>query len=114
MPQNPFKWGMFTLRPREHEDDGEEDWWFASTAIPWVFHSFNACFDKAHTSQHSLLAATIGPLANVLSIAALVVYWRENLLPGGDDACDSFNGDTSMLLPQTQGNSYRDPSWYGF
>jgi potassium channel subfamily K len=33
------------------------DWWFASTAIP-------------------LLAATVGPLANVLSIAALVTSWR--------------------------------------
>ncbi len=49
------------------------DWWFASTAIP-------------------LLAATIGPLANVLSIAALVSKWRVALpdngtLPlGADDA----------------------------
>jgi potassium channel subfamily K, other eukaryote len=46
-------------------------WWFASTAIP-------------------LLAATIGPLANVLSIAALVTSWRAQLgdngeLPGGAD-----------------------------
>ena len=46
-------------------------WWFASTAIP-------------------LLAATIGPLANVLSIAALVTSWRSQLqddgvLPGGAD-----------------------------
>jgi potassium channel subfamily K len=49
------------------------DWWVASTAFP-------------------LLAATIGPLANVLSIAALVTKWRVNLpnngqLPEGmDDA----------------------------
>ena len=47
------------------------DWWFASTAIP-------------------LLAATIGPLANVLSIAALVSKWRVKLpnngqLPEGTD-----------------------------
>jgi potassium channel subfamily K len=48
-------------------------WWFASTAIP-------------------LLAATIGPLANVLSIAALASKWRVELpnngqLPeGADDA----------------------------
>lgn len=48
-------------------------WWFASTAIP-------------------LLAATIGPLANVLSIAALASKWRVTLpnngqLPeGADDA----------------------------
>lgn len=47
------------------------DWWFASTAIP-------------------LVAATIGPLANVLSIAALVTKWRDELpnngqLPEGTD-----------------------------
>jgi potassium channel subfamily K, other eukaryote len=47
-------------------------WWFASTAIP-------------------LLAATIGPLANVLSIAALVTSWRvqlqnDGVLPEGADA----------------------------
>jgi potassium channel subfamily K, other eukaryote len=46
-------------------------WWFASTAIP-------------------LLAATIGPLANILSIAALVTSWRDELgnngeLPEGAD-----------------------------
>ncbi len=46
-------------------------WWFASTAIP-------------------LLAATIGPLCNVLSIAALVSPWRLTLpnngeLPDGTD-----------------------------
>jgi potassium channel subfamily K len=58
------------------------DWWFASTAIP-------------------LLAATIGPLANVLSIAALVTKWRVSLpnngqLPEGiDDA----------------GTPIRDPRW---
>ena len=52
-------------------DLGDRNWWFASTAIP-------------------LLAATIGPLANVLSIAALVNKWRVNLpdngqLPEGTD-----------------------------
>ncbi|OIW28416.1 voltage-gated potassium channel [Coniochaeta ligniaria NRRL 30616] len=46
-------------------------WWFASTCIP-------------------LVAATIGPLCNVLSIAALVSPWRVTLpnngeLPGGAD-----------------------------
>ena len=46
-------------------------WWFASIAIP-------------------LLAATIGPLANVLSIAALASKWRVDLpnngqLPEGTD-----------------------------
>jgi potassium channel subfamily K len=54
-------------------NDHCRQWWFASTAIP-------------------LLAATIGPLANVLSIAALASKWRVTLpnngqLPeGADDA----------------------------
>ncbi|MCJ1286289.1 Potassium channel [Xylographa opegraphella] len=55
---------------RGADDDEEQDWWFASTAIP-------------------LLAATIGPLANVLSIAALITSWRNNYdtdYPGIDDA----------------------------
>ncbi|KIN08455.1 hypothetical protein OIDMADRAFT_110969 [Oidiodendron maius Zn] len=52
-------------------DDLPHKWWFASIAIP-------------------LLAATIGPLANVLSIAALASKWRVNLpnngqLPEGTD-----------------------------
>ncbi|KAL2061977.1 hypothetical protein VTL71DRAFT_7355 [Oculimacula yallundae] len=62
--------GKFKLRGKT--DDLPQDWWFASTAIP-------------------LLAATIGPLANVLSIAALVSKWRVELpnngqLPEGLDA----------------------------
>lgn len=62
--------GKFKLRGKT--DDLPQEWWFASTAIP-------------------LLAATIGPLANVLSIAALVSKWRVKLpdngqLPGGLDA----------------------------
>ena len=40
-------------------------WWFASTAIP-------------------LLAATIGPMANVMSIAALVSPWRVSLPNNGE------------------------------
>ena len=50
------KW-TFHLRP--DDDDQPQDWWFCSTAIP-------------------LLAATTGPLANVMSIAALVTSWRNN------------------------------------
>ncbi|KAJ5052395.1 uncharacterized protein L3040_002145 [Drepanopeziza brunnea f. sp. 'multigermtubi'] len=61
--------GRFKLRGKT--DDLPQDWWFASTAIP-------------------LVAATIGPLANVLSIAALVSKWRVTLpmngeLPEGTD-----------------------------
>ena len=53
------KW-KFHLRP--DDDDQPQDWWFCSTAIP-------------------LLAATTGPLANVMSIAALVTSWRNNYDP---------------------------------
>ena len=53
------KW-KFHLRP--DNDEEPQDWWFCSTAIP-------------------LLAATTGPLANVLSIAALVTSWRNNYDP---------------------------------
>ncbi|KFY36538.1 hypothetical protein V495_07802 [Pseudogymnoascus sp. VKM F-4514 (FW-929)] len=63
------KWGRFKLRDKD--DDLPQSWWFASTAIP-------------------LLAATIGPLANLLSIAGLVSKWRVKLpnngkLPEGAD-----------------------------
>ena len=52
-------------------------WWFASTAIP-------------------LLAATTGPLSNVLSIAALVTPWRVALpdngqLPLGSRAAEAVH-----------------------
>ena len=50
--------GRIKLRARD--DDDPTDWWFASTAIP-------------------LLAATFAPMANLLSIAALVVYWRNTI-----------------------------------
>ena len=54
------------------------DWWFASTAIP-------------------LLAATTGPLANTLSIAALVTSWRNQYGPMHTD-------DQYTHIP--------DPHWY--
>ncbi|KAI9790205.1 MAG: Potassium channel [Piccolia ochrophora] len=53
------------FRMRPDDDDEEQDWWFASTAIP-------------------LLAATTGPLANMLSIAALVTSWRNNIPEDGE------------------------------
>lgn len=70
------------LKLRGKTDDLPQDWWFASTAIP-------------------LLAATIGPLGNVLSIAALVSKWRDSLpnngqLPEGTD-------DAGIGIP--------DPEW---
>ena len=55
------------------------DWWFASTAIP-------------------LLAATTGPLANLLSLAALVTPWRQNRLE------DGYGRDADAV-------GFRDPRW---
>ncbi|KAL4911352.1 hypothetical protein BDW74DRAFT_172814 [Aspergillus multicolor] len=46
---------------RPPDDDEPQDWWVASTAIP-------------------LAAATTGPLANLMSIVALVSPWRNNIL----------------------------------
>ncbi|KIW08651.1 uncharacterized protein PV09_00606 [Verruconis gallopava] len=78
-----FSWvkTWWKFRMRGFDDDLERDWWFASTAIP-------------------LLSATVAPLANVLSIAALVTYWREDLSDG--------NGG---VLPELQGTPFRDPRW---
>ncbi|KAK0261355.1 Potassium channel [Friedmanniomyces endolithicus] len=87
----PRRWWRIVLR--EWEDGEEESWWFASTAIP-------------------LLAATIGPLANVLSIAALVTYWRMCNISGAtpDDAAQCV-GDTSNLVAPLAGQTYQDPHW---
>lgn len=54
-PKRPLRGWTFQMRP--DDDNKPQDWWFASTAIP-------------------LLAATTGPLANVMSIAALITSWR--------------------------------------
>ncbi|KAF2684059.1 voltage-gated potassium channel [Lentithecium fluviatile CBS 122367] len=56
------------------------DWWFASTGIP-------------------LLAATLGPLANVTSIAALVTSWREQIYIDGE------------FVPEFDGVPFADPRW---
>ena len=86
-------WWKFTLR--EWDDDEEEDWWFASTAIP-------------------LLAAAIGPLANVLSIAALVTYWRMCLVPGVNTqtkAAHCLQDVDVVLAHDLEGVTYEDPLW---
>lgn len=76
-------------------DSNEQKWWFAGTAIP-------------------LLAATIGPLANVLSIAALVTSWRMCLVRDIPDArrCE-YHGDPSSttLLQELDGRDFADPQW---
>ncbi|KAJ5063034.1 potassium channel-like protein [Bipolaris maydis] len=65
------------LRKWEEE---EADWWFASTGIP-------------------LLAATLGPLANVSSIAALVTSWRQKNIINGE------------VLTDFEGVPFGDPRW---
>jgi hypothetical protein len=70
-----------TFKMRAFEDDEGVDWWFASTACP-------------------LLAAATVPLANVLSIAALVTPWRVDL-------SDGFGG----TVPDFAGIPYPDPTW---
>lgn len=73
--------GWFKFRMRGFDDDEETDWWFAGTAVP-------------------LIAATLAPLANVLSLAALVTYWREDL--------DDGQGNR---LPELAGEPFPDPHW---
>lgn len=68
------------LRLRSTEDDLPTDWWFASTAIP-------------------LVAATFAPMANLLSIAALVVSWRNHTIT--DDPATR----------QSTSIGYPDPQW---
>jgi potassium channel subfamily K len=45
---------------RPPDDDEPQDWWLASTAVP-------------------LIAAATAPLANVMSIVALVMPWRSHI-----------------------------------
>lgn len=75
VPLEPARSGvkqLWKFRMRPDNDDEPQDWWFASTAIP-------------------LLAATSGPLANVMSIAALITSWRNDYNPDhpGVDALSS-------------------------
>ncbi|ESZ99124.1 hypothetical protein SBOR_0534 [Sclerotinia borealis F-4128] len=72
--------GRFKFRGKT--DDLPQDWWVASTAFP-------------------LIAATIGPLANVLSISALVTKWRADL---PDDGQLPFGSDEN-------GVGVPDPQW---
>lgn len=70
-----------TFHMRAFEDDEDTDWWFASTACP-------------------LIAAATTPLANMLSIAALVTPWRVELGNG-----------VGGFVPEFAGAPYPDPRW---
>jgi potassium channel subfamily K len=69
-------WGVW----KRWKDGEESDWWFASTGIP-------------------LLAATLGPLANVSSIAALVTSWRQTNIIDGE------------RVSEFDGVPFSDPKW---
>lgn len=91
----PAKTRWWKLNLREWDDDREQDWWFASTAIP-------------------LVAATIGPLANVLSICALVTSWRMCLVDGVDSKSSAaclWNGNSTLLVGDLEGVPFADPRW---
>lgn len=77
---------------REEGDGSDPDWWFVSTAVP-------------------LLAATVGPLANVLSIAALVSSWRMCLVSEVDPQICDWNGQADTLVTQLEGATFKDPDW---
>ncbi|KAF3384317.1 Outward-rectifier potassium channel TOK1 [Penicillium rolfsii] len=70
---------MFHMRPPE--DDEPQSWWIASTAIP-------------------LVAAAAGPLANVMSVVALVMPWRNTVI-------SRENGPAGNWVQE----GYSDPHW---
>ncbi|KAJ5122156.1 hypothetical protein N7448_003288 [Penicillium atrosanguineum] len=70
---------LFHMRPPE--DDEPQSWWIASTAIP-------------------LVAAAAGPLANVMSIVALVMPWRSRIISNND-------GPAGNIMQA----GYPDPHW---
>ncbi|KAK0712228.1 hypothetical protein B0T21DRAFT_427200 [Apiosordaria backusii] len=75
--------GRIKLRGRS--DNLPQKWWFASTAIP-------------------LIAATIGPFSNVLSIVSLVSPWRLTLPDNGVPSSDNHGSDDAAWgIP--------DPKW---
>lgn len=70
---------QFQMRPPD--DDEHQDWWLASTAIP-------------------LVAAATAPLANLMSIIALAMPWRNNI----HSDRDSVDGTPVEV-------GYEDPRW---
>ncbi|KAJ5909141.1 hypothetical protein N7495_001823 [Penicillium taxi] len=82
-PADPSLWDRlcshFFMRPPE--DDEPQSWWIASTAIP-------------------LVAAAAGPLANVMSIVALVMPWRSTII-------SRIDGKAGNWMQE----GYPDPHW---
>ncbi|KAJ5199871.1 Ion transport 2 [Penicillium cf. griseofulvum] len=78
---SPFEWIRSHIHMRPPQDDEPQSWWIASTAIP-------------------LIAATTGPLANIMSIVALVMPWRSEIHP------HEYGPDGTPIQV-----GYRDPLW---
>ncbi|KAI2707111.1 hypothetical protein CBS147317_616 [Penicillium roqueforti] len=78
---SPWEWIRSQIHMRPPEDDEPQWWWIASTTIP-------------------LIAATTGPLANVMSIVALVMPWRSKILSENQSAAGNFIQE-----------GYSDPHW---
>lgn len=78
---SPWEWIRSQIHMRPPEDDEPQWWWIASTTIP-------------------LIAATTGPLANVMSIVALVMPWRSKILSENQSAAGNFIQE-----------GYPDPHW---
>lgn len=87
--------------------------WFQNFAIcdlPWLGRVIRVCVESERHEiwecvvylllmKDRLLAATLGPLANVSSIAALVTSWRQTNFLDGDFVSDF------------EGVPYQDPRW---
>ena len=67
------RWGLF--RFRAYDDEEEQDWWFASTAIPWVL----SCSAKTDETTHEMIMIMI-----MILVLALVMVWSLTVarLPG--------------------------------
>ncbi|KAF4539384.1 Voltage-gated potassium channel beta-2 subunit [Lasiodiplodia theobromae] len=66
----------------------------------WTWRNLGRFWERRREDgSKKLLAATLGPLANVLSIAALVTYWRMDLVVDGN------------VLPELSGVPFKDPEW---
>lgn len=71
----------------------DRSWWFASTAIP-------------------LLAATTGPMSNVLSIAALVTPWRVSLPDNGTLPAGADDNGVGIPDPHWSVSQFTPPVFY--
>lgn len=78
---NPRPLRRRKFHKRDFDDAGPQSWWIASTAIP-------------------LVAAAAGPLANVMSVVALVLSWRSVVV-------SEEEGPAAKSIQK----GYADPHW---